>query len=559
MASSLFVPFTLHVQPSKLCESLHEEFAPLLSLLHDEEKFPAQVESASERPKTTPNALTQLLASVDISLPSVEPQSNGDLASDFVAEARRSAKFEKNYVRLVFQEYCGRKSVEKEWETSVSECGQWHHEVLRLELSPETRALLSAFESGESETRASLLAAYDLFVEWVDAETPRWVEAARSLEARRRANEAAIEAAKRALADELAQQQEDVRVGGEMSAHTDHALRRRAIAMIEQEQARRLRAEEAELDTLRLQEEHLRRGIEERRRRREAEEARGREAGAESLHRALIDQENSLRQRLSQREEERARREEERRLLLEHIEAEEQLLRRRLAESEAMKKRAEEEKNRLEREGRDELYEHLEAEEALLRQRLQRYEEARLAETEAAKRREDEEREVLYEHVRAEEEILRQRVEQRKKEKMAAKAKREQEEQERQKDALIKALEVETSLLEERMRQREARNQRLLQLEEEKRAEQLRLLRELEAKQQQRSQAHVQQQPPPQHASSVARYHSDPMALNTQPVSNVAGVWRNPSAPHHSLSYPHFYLHPEQQLPPNYLPQQTQR
>ncbi|RNF07467.1 uncharacterized protein Tco025E_07362 [Trypanosoma conorhini] len=531
MASSFLVPFTLHVKRSELCESLQDELGPLLSLLRGEAVLSPRSNEAPVRNAASANVLQHLLE--DIALPSLNADLElvNDGTLNFVAGARRAARFEHSYVRLIFQEYCRRKSIEKERAEALDECRRSRQALVDAELPLDVRASLAALEAEESEERAAVTVAYKSFLDWVDATTPEWLEAALRLEKGRQAKAAAIDAAKRALEEELAQQGNAATKGAVGTATDDASLRQKAIAMIEQEQERRLQAQEDRINMLRSQEEQLRRQIEDNRRRSEAEKEQQRAAELERRYRGLVEQEGSLQQRLSQYEQARMRREEERRVLLEHIEAEEQLLRRRLEEREAQRKKAEEEKEKLEREHREELYEHVEAEEALLRRRLQRYEEARTLEKEAAKRRAEEEREELYEHVRAEEEILRRRLEQRRKEAEAEKIRRDAEQQTRQRDALLKALTVETSALEGRMRHREEEAHRLRRLEDAKREEELRLLVEMEAKQSRVMEEHrrqLQTQPQPRQSQ---QHHQHQLQQPYQPASANNHIYYDPLSP----------------------------
>ncbi|RNF04299.1 hypothetical protein TraAM80_05213 [Trypanosoma rangeli] len=602
MASSFLVPFTLHVKRSEPCELLQDELGPLLSLLRGEGDLLPRTNPAAVRTAPGANTLQHLLDNVAVPPVNLEVERANDGIIDFIASARRSARFEQSYVSLIFQEYCRRKNIEKEREEVLDECRRSRQELVDAELPPDVRASLAALEGEESKGREAVMAAYKAFLDWVDATTPEWLEAVLCRERGRQAKAAAIDAAKRALEDELEQRDSGATTGTEGLA-TDESLRQRAIAMIEQEQERRLQAQEDQVNMLRNQEDQLRRQIEENRRRREVEKEKQRKDELEYRYRGLVEQESSLQQRLSQYGQARTRREEERRMLLEHIEAEEQLLRRRLEEREVQRKKAEEEKQKMEREHRDELYEHVEAEEELLRQRLQRYEEARAVEAEKAKRRAEEERDELYEHVRAEEEILQRRLEQRRKEEAAEKVRREEEEQDRQRDALLKALAVETSALEERMRHREAEAHRLQRLEYEKREEELRLLVEMEAKQSRRMEEHEKQpqtspqwhqyhhyhhppqhhqcqhppQPPSQPASSNSHTYHDPTLLGPplQPPSHssdstaaagspAAYPWGvnavPPSYLHHTHSYPHpQQLQPQPPTPPHYMPFSFQR
>ncbi|KAH9592972.1 hypothetical protein LSM04_000846 [Trypanosoma melophagium] len=395
--SSFLVPFTLQVKCSDWCESLHEEIGPILSLLTRKEGVSTVSSPVSRSSETSGDMVKCLLA------PVVLAPLEGDLvrertdAMDFVVASRSFSKHGQLYVRLVFQEYCQRKNIEKERESVLEDCEEALKQIKNSELSPEIRAMITALEMEESEERGKVHISYNRFVEWVDATTSLWLDEVHRLESER-SKAAAVNAAKRALESEFARKSEG-NSRGEYSMANEEVLRQQAIALIEQEQKRELRAKEEQVQYLRQQEEQLRQQIEENRRLRKEEKEKQRDIELESRYMSLMQEESSIRQRMSQREEECAQREMERGLLLEHIEAEEQLLRQRLQEQ---------------------------AEEELLRQRLQRYDEMRAAEAEAARKREEEEREQLYEHVRAEEEILRQRLEKRRKEEAEKKAKEEQ-------------------------------------------------------------------------------------------------------------------------------------
>ncbi|KAF5219470.1 hypothetical protein ECC02_002782 [Trypanosoma cruzi] len=595
MASSFLVPFTLHVKRSETCESLHEDLGPLLSLLREEGNCSPRTTPASTRPATSSNTLHHLLENATVLLPDFDAQLVHDEAVDFTTGVRLLARFEQSYVSLIFKEYCKRKSIEKEREEALDEFRKSRQELMDAELPLDVRESLAALEMRESNEREALAMAYKSFVDWVDATTPQWLEAVARLEKGREAKAAAVDAAKRALEDELAQRHA-VATTGQVAAVTDESLRRQAIAMVEQEQERRLQAQEDQVNMLRLQEEQLRRQIEENRRRSELEREKQHEAEIECRHKGLLEQESTLQQRLSQYEKARMQREEERRMMLEHIAAEEELLRHRLEEREMQRKKAEEEKERMERESREELYEHVEAEEELLRQRLQRYEEAREVEAEMLRRRAEKGREELYEHVRAEEEILRRRLEQRR---------REEEEEELQKEMILKAMALEKSALEERERHREEGDHQLQGLEDANTEDELRLLLEMEARQKRRIEEHRQQsqtqhqlhplphnhyyyyhqhyqhhqlQLPDQPPSSTIHNYHDPMSLNPPPppppippaaptLPSAAAVvsspdaypWGNntvsPSSWHHPYPYPHL----QQPAPPGYPPFSVQR
>ncbi|SCU72140.1 uncharacterized protein TEOVI_000371600 [Trypanosoma equiperdum] len=413
MSSSFLVPFTLNVRLSVSCSSLHDGLGGLLSLLRaDDHSVKAGTMSRDPCADGERQDALRHLLSRDASVLS-EIDFRGDIPAieDFASTIRSVDSFEKGYISLIFREYCKRMGIISEWKASLQA-------AQRESSFPISGALLDTVIAEEASARAELHTSREHFVEWAKGVAPRWLETARNMGASKKTEDGAAERAQNQLETVIAQQfgfsGNDVVNSGPPSsprvtgANSD-ALRRQAIAMIEQEQSLRRQEAKTRVASLLEQEEQLRCQMEERRQKRETEEKRHHQANMEAFCQQLRQEEESFRQRMEARESERLQ-------LLEHIEAEEQWLSQRLADRERQRALEIEAKERAEREQRELYREHVEAEEELLRNRLQQYEASRKMEAEKARQKEKEDREELYEHVLAEEQLIRQRLEQREKE-----------------------------------------------------------------------------------------------------------------------------------------------
>ncbi|KAK7195283.1 hypothetical protein NESM_000454100 [Novymonas esmeraldas] len=365
----------------------------------DEEDVRGRRSPAMSPVRAAESKLAELTAPVAVLLP--PPMSNEDVAfiAQYVRRCRAQEESERLYIALVFQEYKKRKSVELKRETEVA---AWRGELVRLrerELPPEVRAAASEMAANETAARAAVLDAHDKFVVWVAETTPQWVEAAQRAERQRLENEsakkAAMAAAREALALELAmgRQLDDVsgrsspqsagvvagvnedgtlsydpvvsiaapaRTPGEATeVLSPTELRRKAIHMLEAEEAEVKRRREGQLRLLRVQEEQLRAEMalkaqhdQAEAERREREAAQTREDDMARRYDALLQEEFAVQQRLREREEAERLQETERQTRLAAVAAEEEQLRRRLKEAEDRRVASEEETARVAREAK---------------------------------------------------------------------------------------------------------------------------------------------------------------------------------------------------------------
>ncbi|TPP46055.1 hypothetical protein CGC20_32695 [Leishmania donovani] len=417
----------------------------------EEEDLRGRRSPAASPVRTADSRLAELMAPVMVTLP--PPMSKEDAASiaHYVHRFHVQEEYERSYVALIFQEYKKRKSMEQKWESDLA---SWRSELKQLqqrELPPEVRAAASVIVSEEAAARKAVHDAYDKFLKWVEETVPQWIETAQRQEQRRVDNEnakkAAMAAAREALAHELAMGKrlsdvndrtsfqntgavtglkEDgtlsyepaVSVETQVQASREATealspteLRRKAIRMLEAEEAEMKRRREEQLRLLRVQEEQLRAEIalkekykqeEAERRQREAEQKRKDELARR--YDALLKEEFTLQSRMREREEMEVRQEAERRAKLAQVAAEEEELRRRIQETEDRRKASEEEAARV---ARDKKMREVREKEEMLRQRIA--ERAAAAEAERLEREAEARIHAEAEAVRArQEEALRQ-------------------------------------------------------------------------------------------------------------------------------------------------------
>jgi hypothetical protein len=440
----------------KLAE-IHNEFAPLLRLSgvcaatnvtsaavssgisasnfsgSDDEESRGGRSPAMSPVRAAESRLAELTAPVTVTLPPPMSEEDSAFIAHYVHSFRVHEEAEKAYIAFIFQEYKKRKGIEQK---RLKELGGLRQELEALrerELPPEVRAAVEKLVKSEETGREAVWTAYGKFLEWIACTIPQWIEAAQRQEQMRLADEkakkAAMEAAREALAHELAMGKqlgglsggggggrvrttasscaspsspntasavdEDgtlsyepaVSVDQQVEASQDPTaslcaseLRRKAIRMLEAEEEEMKRRRDEQLRRLRVQEEQLRAEIALKRQheaeqatRKEREAAQEHEGALAQRYNALLEQEFMLQSRLREREEAKAKKEAERQMLMEHIAAEELLLRQRIQEKEDRRKASEEEAARIAREKK--MREIQEQEEALRR---------RIAEREAA-------------------------------------------------------------------------------------------------------------------------------------------------------------------------------
>lgn len=428
--------FIMHVKEAPEWAEVHRNYAPLLRLARIGVNFTKPLHSGDDElspgssPVTTAehDQLLRLNTPVLVDLPPPPSQEEMEEYHSFVLGQRWQAEVEKQYVDLAYREYCKRKGVEQKWQKGVEEMAEELAALQRRELPLHVRNALACIEEQEELERAGVVESYDGFLTWVDETVPKWLEAVTQREEERRqkeaARKAAMEAAKEALTKELAEGRQlpavpaaSVVAGsssmsspGDMvyepltpqpqpsvAELTPSELRRKAIKMLEQEEAAMKRRQEELAAQLREKESELRDKIEAREKQRLEAEAQQRDEELARKYEDLLNQETELQSRINARTQERQQQDEERRMMLEHIAAEEQLLRQRLRDQEDKRKALEEEKARQAALHKAEYYEHVRAEEELLRRRLQEREAARAeeehrkaAEAEEARRRQAE-------------------------------------------------------------------------------------------------------------------------------------------------------------------------
>ncbi|CCW60948.1 unnamed protein product [Phytomonas sp. EM1] len=407
--------FSLKVSISPEWAEIHRNFASLIRLSNIATPLSKFINvqgdldevglhnSSCHSPVHDPESLKlfELLAPVKIEFP---PEPTTEELSNFhalVTNLEIQQKDEKEYIGLIFQEYCKRKSImqkrEKEFDVFIEEIA----ELQRRDLPPSIRQGLVMIEQEETSTRDELLAVYDRFLKWIEEVQPQWLEAVNRLVEENRikeeAKKAALEASKALLVQELTAGKKLSSMSnnpvGESGNNVDSSyvpnvalddatheepspaeLRHKAIELLEQQEAVIRHRREQQLLELKLKEESIRKHIKDKENERLAEEEKKRRENWEQLHKSLLEQEGILQERLRAREEERRQKEEERHMLLEHCAAEEEIIRRRLKDQEARHKAVEDEKKRLEAQKKKDLYEHILAEEELLRQRIQQRE-----------------------------------------------------------------------------------------------------------------------------------------------------------------------------------------
>ncbi|KAG5501022.1 hypothetical protein GH5_04611 [Leishmania sp. Ghana 2012 LV757] len=420
----------------------------------DEEEVRGRRSPAVSPVRAGENKLAELMAPVMVTLP--PPMSDEDAASidGYVRHYRAQEEYERAYIALIFQEYKKRKSVEQRRDDELASLLDELKQLRQRELRPEVRAALCLIASEEAAARAAVQDAYDKFLKWVEETTPQWIEAAQRQEQRRMDNEkakkAAMAAAREALAQELAMGRLLSDVSGRTSPHTLGAvsglnedgipsykpavsverqmqaslevaealspteLRRKAIRMLEAEEAEMKHRREQQLCLLRVQEEQLRAEIalkaqhkqeEAERREREAEQKRKDELARR--YDALLQEEFTLQSRMREREEKEARKEAERCARLAQVANEEEQLRRRIKETEDRRKASEEEAARV---ARDKKMREVREQEEALRQRIA--ERTAAAEAERLDREAEARIRAEAEAVRAEQEEALRRVRQ---------------------------------------------------------------------------------------------------------------------------------------------------
>ncbi|KAG5475372.1 hypothetical protein LSCM1_03485 [Leishmania martiniquensis] len=427
----------------------------------EEEEVRGRRSPALSPVRAAENKLAELMAPVMVTLP--PPMSEEDAASidRYVRNFRMQEEYERAYIALIFNEYKKRKSIEQKWDSELASMQSELKQLRQRELPPEVRAALSVIVTEEAGARATVQDAYDKFLRWVEETTPQWIEAVQRQEQQRMDNEkakkAAMAAAREALAQELAMGKHLSDVSDGTSPHTvgtvsglhediipsykpalsveqqmqasrevaealsPTELRRKAIHMLEAEEAEMKHRREQQLRLLRVQEEQLRAEIalkaqhkEENAKRRERE---AEQKWADELARrydALLQEELTLQSRIREREEAEARKAAERRAKLAEVAREEEQLRRRIHESEDRRKASEEEAARVAREKK---MREVREQEEMLRQRIAE----RTAAAEAEQREREAEARIRAEAeaVRAEQEeaLRRLRKEQEKREK----------------------------------------------------------------------------------------------------------------------------------------------
>ncbi|CAJ1027940.1 hypothetical protein, conserved [Leishmania lindenbergi] len=413
----------------------------------EEEELRGRRSPAASPVRAAENKLAELMAPVTVTLP--PPMSDEDVAAiaHYVHCFHLQEAYERAYIALIFQEYKKRKAVEQKWAGDLEALWSELKRLRQEELSPEVRASMRVIVSNEAAGRTAVEEAYEKFLKWIEETTPQWIDAAQRQEQQRveneRAKAAAMEAAREALTQELAigrhlgdvsgctsppsvgvvtglnedgmlSYEPAVPVDTQMQASHDTTeklspteLRRKAIRMLEAEEAEMRRRREEQLRLLRVQEEQMRAEMalkaqhkQEEAERREREAAQKQKDELAQRYDALLQEEFTLQSRIRERKEAEARQEAERRAKLTQVMTEEEQLRRRIQEAEDRRKASEEEAARVTREKK---MREVREEEELLRQRiaertaateaerLQREAEARIhAEVEAVRAQQEE-------------------------------------------------------------------------------------------------------------------------------------------------------------------------
>ncbi|CCW71063.1 unnamed protein product [Phytomonas sp. Hart1] len=397
---------SLEVSVSSEWADIHRNFAPLIRLSNiaaplskftsvecDAGEVVAYNSSHCSPVKCNESSnIFELLAPVNIQLPpgptSEELSNFNALVTNLIVQQEN----EKQYISLIFREYCKRKGImqkrEKEFDAFIEEFA----ELQRRDLPPFLRQALAILEEEETTVRGEIVVVYNRFLEWIEGVQPQWLEAVDRQIAENRmkeeAKKAALEASKALLVQELEAGRRFTSMSGNSidSSYVPNvglddgiheepspaALRRKAIELLEQQEAVMRHRRDQHLLELKLKEESLRQRI----KNAENERLSGdnkEKANWELLHQDLPEQKNDL-QLLHAHEAEMLQKEEKRRMMLEHCTAEEELIRHRLKNQEDKRRAVEEEKKCLEAQKKKEFYEHILAEEELLRQRMQQRE-----------------------------------------------------------------------------------------------------------------------------------------------------------------------------------------
>lgn len=440
--SLLPLQFTPEVGLSPEWAELHRNWAALIRLAGLEKRRISTAVTASngederevtESPTLSSQAISkegrkvlELTMPVKVCLP--EPMAAEDMSiyRAYVGHHREQEMRAKLYIALIFEEYRRRKSIEKKFTNGLGALLAELTELQKKELPFHVRNALAAVEEMEEAPRQELHAVYDRFILWVEEMRPQWIatvyEEVAEKAAKATARKAAMEAAKVALADELAMgRQLSIRQGSSQTAGaasepsvglevSTSQLRRKAIEMLESEEEEVRRRRDAQLQRLRTDEEAIKSRLAEREQQQHLQDVRQKEEVLAQRYHALLTQESELQTRLRAREEERRQREEDCRNMLDHVTAEEQLLRQRLKEREDRRIASAEEAARIEAKRKAELYEHLQAEEELVRRRMQKREEERETQLHAVKAQEEEARRRQLEAAQHQQAELEERI-----------------------------------------------------------------------------------------------------------------------------------------------------
>eukprot|EP00796_Vickermania_ingenoplastis_P008674 gene8674-6097_t len=407
-------------------QAIHDGFGPLLGLFYSganaaQAGYPVSLESLL-RP---PAALSSSAVLADSDGPGWAGVARCRAWLE-AAEAEEAAQ-----MALTQAECDDRDELLAEWEQEVARLEASRADLRRRIVPPEVQRELRFLEAEETRLREALGAGRDAFCAWVWSTVPQWVAAARQREAERAARDAAMEAARRVLEQELLQQTASagvlsppLAVPPVVSAPSDadgyQSMRRQAIEMLAQEEVSVKTRRMTQLQRLKDEEDRIRSEL-------NAREEAKRRGERQQQYQSAIESEAAIRARIEERDRLTQIRREERAILIEHLKAEEEIL----------------------------------------RHRLKGYEERRQAEAEAARQREAMEKQRTADRLRIEEELLRQRLETHQRIKMAevaaaAQARAYQEEEARRQWAIQQAEAAEAAALE---RSREALRQRELEYE----------------------------------------------------------------------------------------------